>query len=312
MSKIIFTLIIIFYINSSLGQVFITVDNDTNEFIEDVNYSLFLQKKQVFSGITENKKITQIDNNIEYDSIALSRIDYNAFGLQKKNIDSIIYLTKKIIYLGEVVIGSKKDNYVLFGETNRFVKKQSRPIARDTYFGIVHKNESNKKIEIKKVVFFTEKIYYKTAYKINFYEVSETLPMNGNQYAEIGNLISSTDTLYIDKKGNSKNEINIDSEIFLYPNKPLFVSIQLINYFDESNNKVDPTNEYKTKLKFQLSNRTNFYSKTLNFISKEMSPDFLNINLLINYDFANEFYMKPHKSILVSPAILLYAKSRED
>jgi len=312
MSKIIFTLISIFYINSSLGQVFITVDNDTNEFIEDVNYSLFLNKKQVFSGITENKKMTQIDNNIEYDSIALSRIDYNALGLQKKNIDSIIYLTKKIIYLEEVVVDSKKDNYVLLGETNRFVKKQSRPIAKDTYFGLVHKNASNKKIEIKKIVFFTEKIYYKTAYKINFYEVNETLPINGNQYAEIGNLISSTDTLYIDKKGNSKNEINIDSKIFLYPYKPLFVSIQLINYFDESNNKVNPTNEYKTKLKFQLSDRTNFYSKTIDVISKDMSHNLININLMINYDFAYQFFIKPHKSILVSPAIILYAKEYED
>ena len=59
MSKIIFPLIFFFYINSLLSQSFITVDNDTNEFIEDVNYSLFFKKKQVFYGKTENKKLHQ-------------------------------------------------------------------------------------------------------------------------------------------------------------------------------------------------------------------------------------------------------------
>lgn len=311
MSELKYSIVLFFAVKSVFCQVFIPVDYDTNEFIENVSYSLFNKNKIVFKGVTANNELTKIKDDIEFDSIAIARIDYNTIGLQKKKIDSILYLTKKIVYLNEVVVTSKKDNNLIFGETNRFVKKQSRPITEELIFGVVFKNELNKKIKLNKIAFFTEKIIYKTAYKVNFYEVNETVPKNGNQFADIGNLIFSSDTLYIDKKSNDKNEIDIDSKIVLQPNQPVFVSIQLINYVDDNNNKVLPINEYKTKLKFQLSNKTNFYSRTINLISKEMSSDFLNINLQINYDFANQFYKKPHKSILVTPAIIMYGKEDE-
>lgn len=290
MTKLIYTIVIIFNINFNYSQGFITIDNDTNEFVEDVNYSLFLKSKKVFNGITENKKITIINNQVDYDSISFSRIDYYTIGFKKEKLDSIILLSKKIIYLDEVVVTSKKNDYLLIGETNRFIKKQSRPITEELIFGIIHKNNFNKKIEIEKIVFFTEKVFYKTAYKINVYEVNETLPKNGNQYAEIGNLVFSTDTLYIDKKNKNKEEVEISSEILLSPANSFFISIQLINYFDDNNNTIKPINKNKTKLKFQLSSKANFYSKTIDIVSKEMSYNLMNINLLINYDFANKFF----------------------
>lgn len=312
MSKIKYTIVFFFFIKTSFCQVFIPLDNDTNEFIESVNYTLFLKNKKVFSGITENKKVTSIHHEIEYDSISLSRVDYEALGLQKENIDSIVYLTKKIIYLNEVVLSSKKDNDVLLGETNRFVKKQSRAITEDIYFGIIHRNELNQRFEIEHVAFFTEKIFYKTAYKIHFYEINETAPRNGNQFAKLGDLIYSTDTLYIDKKNKNKIDVEINSELFIKPANSIFVSIQLLSYLDENNEIVIPPKDNLTKLKFQLSTKTNYYSKTIDLVSKVMSTDFLNINLMINYDFANKFYLKPHKSILVSPAIILYGKYAEN
>lgn len=301
-------LLFLLYINLSFSQAFIPIDNDTHEFIEDVNYSLFLKKKNIFNGVTKNNEITKINPSIEYDSITFSRIDYHTLGLQKKQIDSIIYLSKKTFYLDEVVISSKKDNSIILGETNRFIKKQSRPILKELDYGIIFKNDLNEKISIDKIVFFTEKIFHKTAYKINFYEITETLPKYGNQSIEIGNLVYSTDTLYVNKKGVSKNEILVDAELFLGPTETLFVSIELLNYYDESNNIINPSNENKTKLKFQISNRNNYYSKRMNLFTKKMTDNHLNINLSINYDFANQFFKKPHKSILVTPAILLYAK----
>lgn len=312
MSKIKHTILFLFIIEATFCQVFIPLDNDTNEFIESVNYSLFLKSEKVFSGVTENKKVTSIHHEIEYDSISLSRVDYEALGIQKKNIDSIVYLTKKIIYLNEVVLSSKKDNDVLLGETNRFVKNQSRAITEDICFGIIHRNELNQKYEIDHVSFFTEKIFYKTVYKIHFYEVNETAPRNGNQFAILGDLIYSTDTLYIDKKNKNKIDVEINSELFIKPANSIFVSIQLLSYLDENNEIVIPPKDNLTKLKFQLSTKTNYYSKTIDLVSKVMSTDFLNINLMINYDFANKFYLKPHKSILVSPAIILYGKYAEN
>ncbi len=312
MYKIIFTIVLIFQLNFSFSQVFIPLDIDTNEFIDEVNYSLFLKKKQVFRGVSEYKNLTIINNKINYDSISFSRIDYNSIGFPKGKLDSIVYLTKKIIYLDEIVVSSKKEDYLLIGETNRFIKKQSRPITEELIFGIIHKNEFNKILNLKKLVFFTEKIYHKTAYKINFYEVNETLPKKGNQFAEIGNLIYSTDTLYVDKKNKSKIELDINSEITLKPKNSLFISFQLLNYYDVNNNLINPNNEHKTKLKFQLSNKVNYYSKTIDLYTKVTSTNLININHMINYDFANEFFLKPHKSILVSPAVILYAKENEN
>lgn len=268
MQKKIYLILSFFYLNISLGQSFFTIDIDTNEFIENVNYSLFLKKKKVFNGVTENKKITTINNEIEFDSISFSRIDYNTLGFPKKNIDSIISLKKKTIYLDEVVVGSKKDDYLLIGETNRFIKNQSRAFNEELLFGIVHKNETKKEIDIKKITFFTEKIHYKTAYKINLFEVNETLPKNGNQYAEIGNLIYSTDTLHLEKNNEGKKEITIDSELVMKPDSSIFISIELLYYLEDGKKISIPTQEKRTKLKFQLSNKTNYYSKTIDFTQK--------------------------------------------
>lgn len=312
MSKKVFIFLLCFYINYSSSQSFITLDNDTNEFIEDVNYSLFLKKKNVFNGITENKKITTINNQIDYDSISFSRVDYNTIGYAKESIDSIVYLTKKIFYLNEIVLTSKKNNFIVIGEKNRFIKNQSRAITEELIFGIIHKNDLNKNLIVKKVNFFIEKTYHKTKCRINFYEVNETIPKRGNQFAEIGNLIFSTDTLQIEKNYKKNVEVDINSEIILNPNKNLFVTIELLNYVDENNNIINPKKDELTKLKFQISEKTNYYSKTINHFTKEMINKLMNINLMINYDFANHFFLKPHKSILVSPAIILYAKEYED
>ena len=301
-------LLFLLYFNLSFGQAFITIDNDTQEFIENVNYSLFFNKKNIYKGFTKNKEITKINSDIEYDSISFSKIDYHTIGLNKKNIDSIIYLSKKTIYLDEVVVSTKRENLIILGETNRFVKNQSRPFLKELNYGIIFKNEFTEKYLIDKIVFYTDKIFYKTAYKINFYEVTQTLPIRGNQSIEIGDLVFSTDILLINKNSISKNEILVESELFLEPSDNLLVTIELLDYYDESNNVISPSNEQSTKLKFQFSNKENYYSKTMNYFTNEMSDKLLNINLLINHDFNNQYLKKPHKSNIVTPSIMLYAK----
>ena len=41
------------------------------------------------------------------------------------------------------------------------------------------------------------------------------------------------------------------------------------------------------------------------YYSGELTKELLNINLRIKYDFAFQLFKKPHKSILIAPAILL-------
>nr|WP_317631106.1 hypothetical protein [uncultured Flavobacterium sp.] len=305
-------LLFLLYFNSCFSQAFITLDNDTQDFIEDVNYSLFFNKKLVFKSVTKNKEITKIPSEIEYDSITLSKIDFQTIGLPKNNIDSILYLRKKATYLDEVVVSAKKENLIILGETNRFVKKQSRPIVKELEYGILLKNENPQKVSIDKIVFYTDKIYHKTAYKINFYNVAETLPKNGNQFITFRDLVYSTDSLIINKNASSKNEIFFETELFLEPSATLFVTIELLDYYDESDTIINPTIENSTKLKFQMSTKENYYSRMSDFFTKKLSDNLFNINVLINYDYANQFFKKPHKSMLVTPAILLYGKKIKD
>lgn len=46
-------------------------------------------------------------------------------------------------------------------------------------------------------------------------------------------------------------------------------------------------------------------------IKKKMNDDFININAMINHDFAYIFFKKPPKSELVAPAIILYATNKK-
>jgi type II secretory pathway component PulC len=129
--------IFLFYFNFTFAQVFITIDKDTNEFIEDTNYSLFNEGNVVYKATTIPNALTQIDPAIVFDSIVLSKADYETLGLLRKNVDSVVYLTKKVIHLDEVVINSSKDKEIMLGETNRFVKRRARPLLPELDFGTV-------------------------------------------------------------------------------------------------------------------------------------------------------------------------------
>ncbi|MFP9118266.1 hypothetical protein ACLI08_10800 [Flavobacterium sp. RNTU_13] len=100
----------------AFAQCFIAVDKDTYELVDNVNYTLFNNKKPVYNAVTVPDKLNTIHKDIVFDSIALWRVDYETFGAAKKNMDSVFYLTKKIFYLDEVVIGSDIKNKLCWGK----------------------------------------------------------------------------------------------------------------------------------------------------------------------------------------------------
>jgi len=302
----------LFIANVAFSQVFIPIDTDTNEFIDDVNYSLFNNKQSVYSGVTLRNQVTRIDESIVFDSISFSKIDYQTLGLAKSNIDSVILLSKKIIYLDEMVITSKKDKTIVLGEANRFVKKRSRPITENLLYGVVFENKFKDKFQLDKILFYIDKVNLKTAYKVNVLSVEETPSKNGHKFALPGELLYVSDVLYLNFKDAEKVMVNIPSGLYLQQGKPVFVWVELIGYYDEDGKKNVPDREHETKLKFQLSNEVNYYSRRSDLLTKELSPELINENLIIKYDFANGLFKKPHKSILVAPAILLYASRVEE
>src|SRR5690554_768197 len=294
----------------SYSQEFITIDNDIYELVENVNYKLYKGDSLVYSNVTLSDKPTKISNDIEYDSISFSRVDYETLGLPKKKIEKIVLLTKKTFTIDEIVINSnaKKDEIIL-GEKNRFIRRVNRPFDEkdDVTYGIVFRNELKEKMLIDKVAFYVNKVKYKTAYKIVFYEVRET-ELGPNLFAEIGEIVASTDTLYLYPKQKNRIEVLLDTDVFLSPDKPLFVSFQLIDYYDKDDNLITLELSQMTKMKFQISDKFDYYSRTSDFHTGELSENIININRWLHHDYFYTFFKKPYKSSLVAPAVLLHLR----
>lgn len=304
-------LVLLLFFNATFCQDLIPIDTDTFEFIEDVNYSLFSNKVPVFSAICNNDKVTTLPVNVTFDSLSFSKIDYQTMGLKKEHLSKTVLLTKNVFTLDEIVVSTSKKQDIILGEENRFLKKKSNSITKEVTYGIAIKNQSNFDLEINKILFYVDKVKYKTAYKINFYEYNQIPISIGHQYAEIGKIIFSTDVLYLSAKQNNAVEISLkENEIFL-KEASVFVTLELISYFDENNKIVLPSFEDSTKLKFQFSSLTNYYAKMADSTTGELTSKLININAMINYDFAYSFFKKPHKSSLVAPVILLYAQKLE-
>jgi len=297
-------IILIFSSISLYAQKFAVVDNDTYEIIQSVDFILYSNDTIVYKGITENNKATILPSDIEYDKIEFVKEDYYTIFIDKKNMNGMVFLSKKIVHLDEVLVISKKNDEIFFGETNRIVNSESRPLLTGINFGSIFYNEK-KDLLINKTAFYVDKVKYKTAYKIHYIEVEESIPFDNLQTIELKNNVYTTDTLYLHPKQKNRIEVNHKEKIEFKRNTTILVCVELLNYYDIYNNIITPKNNERTKLKLQLSNVNNYYAKMINSETKNMTKKMININRMIKYDFVNELFTKPHKSNLLSPSILL-------
>ena len=300
-----FLIFILLLSNLSFSQSFITIDNDTSEFIEDVNFNLYQNKTKVFSGICCNDNKTVLPLNVAFDSLSFSKVNYKTLGIATSDLKELVLLTKEVFSLDEIVITSTKKEGITLGEKNRFIKRRSNGLSSETDNGIVFKNPFENNLEINKVVFYVEKVKYKTLYRIKFYEFKQDLIENGIQFADLGDLIYTTDTLTLETRQKGKIEVQLAQKIIL-SKTPIFVSIEKIGFL-ENGIPIVIDFENTTKIKYQISNLTNSFERRANLYTGELS-EMYNINAVINYDFATQFFQKPHKSTLVAPAILLEGK----
>jgi len=192
----------------------------------------------------------------------------------------------------------------------RFIKRGAHPFSRELVYGIVYKNDFQDKLNIEKIIFFVDKVKYKTSYRIVFFNVEEKTTFShsfSSEFVKTKELIYSSDTLYLYPKNKGKVEVEMNKTFIFERNKPIFVSIELIDYYDKNDTSVKPNFKKATKLKFQISDKTNFYSKAHDSSSEKLTDDFVNVNHMRINDFDYLFSKKPHKNTLVCPAILLYA-----
>jgi hypothetical protein len=293
---------------ASFAQVFITVDKDTHEFVENVSYTLFKQKKPVRSAVTFPDKVNVMDADVVFDSIALYRVDYETLGMAKMDMDSVVYLTRKIFYLDELVIGSDDAKELLLGETNRFIKHRSAAMTDSLVYGLVFSNGTSQDYVLNKMAFYVDKVRVKTAYRVNFIHCSEDLRQDYFQLLEPGAVIYATDTLYLNPGDKNKVEVGLPEGFTLSSTKKMFVWVQLLGYYDGGGKAVVPEYGDLTKIKFQLSNKTDYYSRMYDGVRNTNTDFIVNRNVMLNHDYASRFYTAPPKSVLLAPAIVLHAR----
>ncbi|MFY7731615.1 MAG: hypothetical protein ACOVRN_18995 [Flavobacterium sp.] len=296
------------------AHCFIAVDKDTYELVDNVNYTLFSNKKPVYNAVTLPDKLNTIHKDIVFDSIALSRVDYETFGAARKNMDSVFYLTKKIFYLDEVVIGSDNKKQIVLGETNRFIKRRSSAISDELIYGLMFRNGTPQDYVLDKFAFYVEKVKVKTAYKVNFISVDEDVRQENFHLLNPGKVIYATDTLYLNPKDKNKIELALPKDFYLPSTKKMFVWVQLLGYYDEKGSSIVPEKyDDLTKIKFQLSDKTDYYSRmsdggrTLPDGSHPLTDFIVNMNVMLNHDYLAQFFITPPKSALVAPDMVLYA-----
>lgn len=300
-----YLLIFLTGITFAQSSKFIVIDDDTLEFISEVNYTLYSNNKPIYNNLTSKDSVTRFPKNVDFDSISFNKLNYKEIGFKKQDLKEVVYINKVVYDLNEVVIVGKNPKEKIIGEKSRFVKRSSNSLTTDSSYGLLFKEEELRDLSINKLIFFVEKVKYKTNYKVRFYSAEESEKSLSFQELFLKELLFESPVLQLEK--NAKNKIEIDLENFQIDlsNKNVFVTIELLNHFDENNKKIELEFKNKTKLKFQLSEKINYYAKMSDFQSGELTKELININLMIKYDFAFRLFKTPHKSILIAPAILL-------
>lgn len=292
-------------ITYSQNYKFVPVDEGTLEFISEVKYTLHYNKKEVYSSFTSKDSITRLPNNINFDSISFSKFNFKETGLKKEALKEIVLLSKTIFELDEVVVVGSKQKEFIIGEKSRFINRSSNSLAENADYGLLFREFELKNKLISSLTFFIEKVKHKTTYKIKFYAAEEKGNPLTSLTLHLSDVLFESPVLTLEVGTKNKVEIDLEEYNLSIMDKNIFVSIELQAYYDENNIQIQPEFKSRTKLKFQLSKKLDFYSKMSDLYTKDLTKEPVNVNAMINHDFASEILEKPHKSNFVAPAILL-------
>lgn len=304
-----FTCLFLLITLSVSGQIqrILPLDEETSEFLPEVNYRLFLQKKKVFEGISPEKEALTLPL-IPFDSIAISKLNFESKGFSRDSLTDIIFLKKKIYELDEVVIGNHPEKITL-GEQGRILPhSRGMYIQKQLMFGILLTNNNASDLALEQVQWYVKKVVHTTRYRILFYKVivNNSVPQRTfiSPFQAIPVYISPIQTVV----PKQKNKIITPIDYVLAQGEEVLVAFELVDYLDENQKVIQPPVEEQTLIKFQCSEETNFYTKYRDLVTQKETEELYNSNVWINYDFAFQFFKKPSKSMLRTPAVNLIGR----
>ena len=89
MKRIILVVIFLIGYLSSIAQIFIPLDNDTHELIEEVYYALLYKGDTVARAITKVNEFNRINESTRFDSLYLYKFDYEDLIIPKSGQSAI-------------------------------------------------------------------------------------------------------------------------------------------------------------------------------------------------------------------------------
>jgi hypothetical protein len=297
-------LLFLLFVQSVFGQQFVPVDDETLEFIPDVNYHLYAGHKEVLLKACENDRPTEVSASTQYDSIVFEKYGYKHRTIVKDSIkpEQVVLLVPEVFSLEEMVL-TRQPKEISLGEKNRFFRRQNHPMIDHLDYALWIENPYGKAIKSNAFRFFVEKVKYKTAYKVLFYPYE---PKHSHlDYYAPGDALFVSQTAYLLPNQKGVTLLDLKPTGFELPVHGMLASVELVGYFDTDGNPVVPEPDDRTMVKFQFSKQANYFTRTIDFYTREESEGLINMNARVNYDFAFHFFKKPHKSTLIAPAFFL-------
>lgn len=210
---------------------------------------------------------------------------------------------KMVTYsLKEVVINAPGE--ILLGEFNDKSKK-GQGLGEDAYY---FENSIGEGAVLKAFLFKVYRARYSTKLYLRFYEKKEFMQdiyvdNDTISYASYipGNEIKTKEiTINIEPGQKGTVKIDLSGYDIIMPQNGLFVSLELMGYFDEKGNKAKGI-KYKdiTRINFHPTTTDNYCA--LAQVQGRNETFWINYNKSIKADFKYGFKHEPSKSILVAP-----------
>ncbi|MFY8188652.1 MAG: hypothetical protein ACOVLC_11925 [Flavobacterium sp.] len=254
--KKIYFLIILFANNIIFSQSFCIVDSLTKKGISNSVIKFYDLNNFTTGKFTDENGLTNY-NNILFDKIEISHINYKTINLKKEEIEDTIYMNQNNIVLNEVIVVNSKIETLTLGYTK--CKKKTKLTAYNGIEIVVFiENPFKKPKKINSFLFkIQKKDTKKTAIRIHFYKKSANEIIPGEE-------ITKVDIFkYINSNSMELIEIDVSNYDLEFPIDGAFVGIEWLGNIGETNNEIEKSNDIYIELNDKINQALTFTRSTL-------------------------------------------------
>jgi uncharacterized protein YdcH (DUF465 family) len=223
----------------------------------NVAYIVFYELNNFVTGkfTDENGLINY--NNILFNKIEISHINYETINLKKEEIEDTIYLKQNNIELNEVTVVNSKKETLTLGYT-KYKKKTKLTAYNGIEIVVFLKNPFKKPKKINSFLFkIQKKDIQKTAIRIHFYKKSRNELIPGEE-------ITKADILkYIDINSKELLEIDVSNYDLEFPVDGAFIGIEWLGNVSEDDNEIEKPSDIYIELNDKINQALTFTRSTL-------------------------------------------------